>query len=198
MRTIKVTPDPQINDDWAINHCQLRQKAGREIADPIAAFIAGRWQSPRMTTLAGLESGAEVDALALHKEVSETIWEYYRLPGVSDDQRLMLDMLGTWSLSKLREPEPTEEHTILVAFSVTEKDRTAAQRRLLPALQSVLESNGGPAESWWIAEDDRIDGSDNDSAVFVPMGAQEQVSSALYRNFLTPEHNVVHRTEDES
>jgi hypothetical protein len=26
--------------------------------------------------------------------------------------------------------------------------------------------------SWWIAEDERYDGSDNDSAVFVPMGQQ--------------------------
>jgi hypothetical protein len=27
-------------------------------------------------------------------------------------------------------------------------------------------------DCWWIAEDDRIDGSDNDSAVFVPKGFQ--------------------------
>jgi hypothetical protein len=36
-----------------------------------------------------------------------------------------------------------------------------------------------PIDCWWIAEDDRHDGSDNDSAVFVPRGAQSDVASLL-------------------
>lgn len=61
------------------------------------------------------------------------------------------------------------EHTILVAFTVYAPDFIAAQSTLMrqlpkPGVDSI--------DSWWIAEDGRIDGSDNDSAVFVPMGRQ--------------------------
>ncbi len=63
------------------------------------------------------------------------------------------------------------EHTILVAFTVYAPDPMAAQSTLMrqlpkPGVDSI--------DSWWIAEDSRIDGSDNDSAVFVPMGEQEK------------------------
>src|SRR5690606_32450030 len=44
-------------------------------------------------------------------------------------------------------------------------------------------SEGGPdaarIDSWWIAEDDRRDGSDLDSAVFVPRGAQADVAELI-------------------
>lgn len=34
-------------------------------------------------------------------------------------------------------------------------------------------------EQWWIAEDDRTDGSDNDSAIFVPRGSKADMSSVI-------------------
>lgn len=37
----------------------------------------------------------------------------------------------------------------------------------------------GTIDCWWIAEDDREDGSDCDSAIFVPRGGQEDVSSVV-------------------
>lgn len=38
---------------------------------------------------------------------------------------------------------------------------------------------GTDIDSWWIAEDDRLDGSDNDSAVFCPRGAQRDISNLI-------------------
>jgi hypothetical protein len=86
-----------------------------------------------------------------------------------------------------------EQHIILVAFEVYAESRVGAQADLLARLQPVLASNGGPAESWWEAGDDRIDGSDNDSAVFVTPGAQHQASILLERQGLSPAHNIMPR-----
>jgi hypothetical protein len=35
----------------------------------------------------------------------------------------------------------------------------------------------GVIDSWWVAEDDRTDRSDNDSAIFVPRGSQSDLAS---------------------
>lgn len=64
------------------------------------------------------------------------------------------------------------EHTILVAFTVYAPDWTAAQLQLMRQLPSPNHPGVDGIDSWWIAEDSRMDGSDNDSAVFVPMGRQ--------------------------
>lgn len=73
----------------------------------------------------------------------------------------------------------TEAHVILVAFEVAADTRDAAQDalmdRMVPMLQSRDETS--PVESWWIAEDDRRDGSDAHSAVFVPMGTQHTMGA---------------------
>jgi hypothetical protein len=61
------------------------------------------------------------------------------------------------------------EHTILVAVTVYAPDRLAAQSKVMGLLPKPGVDG---VDSWWIAEDDRMDGSDNDSAVFVPMGKQ--------------------------
>jgi hypothetical protein len=37
----------------------------------------------------------------------------------------------------------------------------------------------GQIDSWWIAEDDRHDGSDLDSAIFVPRGAQSDMAHVI-------------------
>jgi len=71
------------------------------------------------------------------------------------------------------------EHTILVAFTVYAANREDAQRRLMRLLPRPSRDGIGTLDSWWIAEDDRIDGSDNDSAVFVPMGSQQAAVRSL-------------------
>lgn len=76
----------------------------------------------------------------------------------------------------------------LVAFELAE-GRTEEQ--LMMILQLSLVMNGGPAECWWVAEDDRKDGSDNDSAVFVSPGKQSLASRTLHRLGLTPECNII-------
>lgn len=81
------------------------------------------------------------------------------------------------------------EHTILVAFTVEDGTPEAAQITLM----NNLPKPGQVITSWWIAEDDRLDRSDNDSAVFVPMGTQARASQRLNTLGLTPDHNVVTR-----
>lgn len=68
------------------------------------------------------------------------------------------------------------EHTILVAFTVYAPDWTAAQATLM---RQLPKPGSNDIDSWWIAEDERDDGSDNDSAVFVPKGKQDAAEAAL-------------------
>lgn len=67
------------------------------------------------------------------------------------------------------------EDVFLVAFGVSgAASRDAAQDLLMAELQSRLPLGAGPlnatayVEEWWVAENDRRDGSDNRSATFVP------------------------------
>lgn len=63
-------------------------------------------------------------------------------------------------------------HTILVAFTVHAPTMEQAQARLMDRLPNPESDGHAVIDSWWIAEDERYDGSDNDSAVFVPKGKQ--------------------------
>lgn len=67
------------------------------------------------------------------------------------------------------------EHVILVACVVEADTRDAAQDVVMALL---------PFNEWWIAEDDRRDGSDNDSAVFVPQGSQQSYADAIHADWL--------------
>lgn len=69
------------------------------------------------------------------------------------------------------------EHTILVAVTVYAPDWQAAQTKLM---QHLPKPGVDGIDSWWIAEDVRYDGSDNDSAVFVPMGRQVLWQAEIY------------------
>lgn len=59
-------------------------------------------------------------------------------------------------------------HTILVAVEISAPTADQAEEWLAERLRHGI----GYHAVWWIAEDDRHDGSDNDSAIFVPMGSQ--------------------------
>lgn len=76
-------------------------------------------------------------------------------------------------------PEVTEPHTILAAFEVYGRDAEDAQQRLLDGLDDVLDDDTTDMSAYWIAQDNRIDGSDCDSAVFVPYGAQADVGTLV-------------------
>lgn len=82
------------------------------------------------------------------------------------------------------------EHVILVAFHLTAPDRVTAEEELLQHLPQPGDLSGGVdgmgfatdvvrIEEWWVAEDDRRDRSDNDSAVFVHPGAQQKAHDTL-------------------
>lgn len=70
-------------------------------------------------------------------------------------------------------------HTVLVAFAVNADNFEQAQRQLMTRLPDPETDGHSVIDSWWIAEDNRIDSSDNDSAVFVPMGAQPSAERFL-------------------
>lgn len=71
--------------------------------------------------------------------------------------------------------------TFLVGIDVKGKDRRLAELALHGKLVPILESQdpASPVECWWVAEDDRQDGSDNDAAVFVIPGQQADARTLL-------------------
>jgi hypothetical protein len=65
-------------------------------------------------------------------------------------------------------------HTTLVAFVNLASSRQEAQALVMSLLprESINTAawDGSNLDCWWLAEDDRIDGSDTESAVFIPEG----------------------------
>ena len=89
----------------------------------------------------------------------------------------------------------TTEHVILVAVTITatsREDAEAAVHIAIPRPGSNYPTPSGALaaiESWWVAEDDRNDRSDNDSAVFVTPGTQSAAHELLKRHGMTEAHN---------
>lgn len=65
-------------------------------------------------------------------------------------------------------------HTVLVAYCVESDTPEHAQEILLADLPNVRDHKHPYLDCWWLAEDASVDGSDNDSAVFVPYGMQSE------------------------
>ena len=82
-------------------------------------------------------------------------------------------------LSTGKDEPPMDDHVIVVGFEVAGNSRAEAQRALMERLPSGGED---VLVGWWIAEDDRVDGTDNDSAVFVPKGSQQATTDWLTHN----------------
>jgi hypothetical protein len=74
---------------------------------------------------------------------------------------------------------PLPAWTVLVAFAVNGESFIDAQRRLMARLPDPESDGHAIIDGWWIAEDERVDGSDNDSAIFVPKGTQVHALDAL-------------------
>lgn len=70
------------------------------------------------------------------------------------------------------------EHTFLVAVTITGGTRAAAEEHLHTVLPA---HDTNRVESWWVAEDDRADGSDNDAAVFVPQCMTQAEADVVLR-----------------
>lgn len=85
-----------------------------------------------------------------------------------------------------------QEHVILLAVSVTAPDRARAERWLhtmAPRPYAMYGADGTHVDSWWVAEDDRRDGSDCESAVFIPGDRGNGITQSEARRLL------VERTE---
>lgn len=78
------------------------------------------------------------------------------------------------------------QHTFLVAITVNGPDREKAQTDMMEVLP---DTSTDLIDCWWIAEDDRLDGSDNDSAVWVTPGGQHQGWMLMKISGLSSEHN---------
>jgi len=91
------------------------------------------------------------------------------------------------------------ERVVLVAINLNVEGSApddvieAALTRLLPRPGTSLYDQGpghfGQVESWWVAEDERHDGSDNDSAVFVTKGSQRSAFRLLHEAGLSGSWN---------
>lgn len=96
-----------------------------------------------------------------------------------------------------------KEHVFLVAVQVSVPDymnRLDAERemrRMLPRPGDDLRT-AGRIECWWVAEDDRDDGSDNDSAIFVSPGAQQAAYEVLRKCGFTPDCNDPSKTQGDT
>lgn len=94
-----------------------------------------------------------------------------------------------------------DDHFILVAFElIGPKTMEEAQKELM-ALLPRPEDKDNPVECWWIAMDERYDGSDNDSAEFVPdtgQAAWERYHIKRGTPDITrkPAHEVFHSKEE--
>lgn len=64
------------------------------------------------------------------------------------------------------------EQVLIVAVVVDAADPNSGAERVYSLLGPLTGHRGGFLE-WWHCEDWRLDGSDNDSAVFVPFGTVE-------------------------
>jgi hypothetical protein len=96
------------------------------------------------------------------------------------------------------DPDPTNhEHVILTALVVeTPRGRKEAMKWLaeainLSSMRHPEESDGFQVESWWFAEDDRTDGSDCESAVFIPYDFQQQISQSDARTILEAVYEII-------
>ncbi len=86
-----------------------------------------------------------------------------------------------------------EEHVILVAFHVHAHSRPDAHDTLMEGFREMGpcgDDNPFGLEAWWVAEDDRRDGSDNNSAVFVHPGAQQAAVHILHEMCLSGTCNL--------
>ena len=61
----------------------------------------------------------------------------------------------------------TDSHIFLVAIHVEGNTLAEAQGAIIDTLKPVT-GYGTPIIEWWIAEDERIDNSHNESAIFIP------------------------------
>jgi len=74
-----------------------------------------------------------------------------------------------WWVAYLEHAKADNNTTVvLVAFEVETNSEQNPQEELAAELGYAFGNENTTVTSWWIAEDNRIDGSDNESAIFIP------------------------------
>lgn len=141
-----------------------------------------------MTTTKSIASVAHRDVVNMIVDLGGRIDDTYSTPGACGYTTIVFSTAEEIAAER---SAPVGDHILLYAVQVDGRkgSRADAEADVNLALQSVLASNGGPAECWWVAEDVRHDGSDCDSAVFVRPGAQYAASRLLVEHGLTEAYN---------
>lgn len=80
--------------------------------------------------------------------------------------------------------QPEYEYTFAVGVTAYGVDRADAERKVIDLLADGTAARHGFSErlrisDWWVAEDDRSDDSDQDSAIWVPLGSQRAAVEVL-------------------
>lgn len=100
-----------------------------------------------------------------------------------ESYRTRVRQRGTDRIATINPDERGPFHdVVLVAFDLQGPDAQTTHEWLhenLPAPGTGGANDEINLDSWWVANDERFDGSDTDSAVFVPKGKQEQVRARL-------------------
>lgn len=113
---------------------------------------------------------------------------YLRLPApTSHEQRVRVTQKGTGRSVTIDPNEPASggyHDVILVAFDISGRSRKHVEEFLTPYFPNpnqheMLEDAGIGMDSWWFADDTRVEHTDADSAVFVTKGKQDEARRSL-------------------
>lgn len=105
---------------------------------------------------------------------------YDRRPSIRNRGRVVDS--PNWHRAQMGLPEPVFHDVLLVAFDLRGPNAQATHEWLhenLPSPGTGGDNDEINLDSWWVANDERFDGSDTDSAVFVPIGHQEEARVLL-------------------
>lgn len=81
-----------------LSACMASQRRAEEISEEVARAIAGQWHAGQGSAFYAFASSGHYDRSALLAELSEIIGRSYS--GLSADDRLPLDMIGTYLIGR--------------------------------------------------------------------------------------------------
>lgn len=141
---------------------------------------------------AAVQAAADELARAAYPErrPSRTSYNRYSRPGyrrLDDRYAARIPRIRDYAEKDAEETTGSGFHDVLmVAFDISGPSRTVVEAFINNHMPSVEEEHptGVNLDSWWIADDDRLEHGDCDSAVFVKKGCQEEARELLRKQSL--------------